>query len=263
MGYCGFVDADIFVHRPISGQVIIHKGWRYAFKMFSISAALLFILQFFFGTSSPCKTRHRISILILLLCPVPETTYIRKQPNTRKGQTVSSSKDGSTEKVDSDKQVEEAREEALSIPRKKTYIEELAVYNGVFPTKASVPALLMRPFIACLTPVCLWAGLIYGVAITWLVLIATSVAQLFSAPRTFFEYSSSPVVLTEDCFWVAYNFETDEIGLTYSASHVILSYLVMLTVFDSVSVHLRLPRRPPLRSLDRLRRQAFQSLEPR
>ncbi|KAL5525242.1 hypothetical protein ACEPAF_9111 [Sanghuangporus sanghuang] len=164
---------------PISGQVIIHNGWRYAFKMFSISAGLLFILQFFL---------------------VPETTYHRKVVPNLGGKKTGSMDKGSTEKVDSEKRVEEAREDAISVPHKKTYLEELSVYNGVYPTKASVPALLVRPFIACLTPVCLWAGLIYGVAITWLVLIATSVAQLFSAPP--------------------YNFETDEIGLTYMSPFI-------------------------------------------
>ncbi|KAL5478934.1 hypothetical protein ACEPAI_2221 [Sanghuangporus weigelae] len=164
---------------PIAGQVIIHKGWRYAFKMFSISAGLLFILQFFL---------------------VPETTYHREVlPNLSRTQTGSMEK-GSTEKVGSEKRVEEAREDVISVPRKKTYLEELSVYNGVYPTKASVPALLVRPFISCLTPVSLWADLIYGVAITWLVLIATSVAQLFSAPP--------------------YNFETDEIGLTYMSPFI-------------------------------------------
>lgn len=73
----------------------------------------------------------------------------------------------------------------VSIPPKKTYLQELKVYNGVNPTRASVLTLLLRPFVACLTPVCLWAGLVYGIAITWLVLIATSVAQLFSAPRKY------------------------------------------------------------------------------
>ncbi|KAL5498209.1 hypothetical protein ACEPAH_2339 [Sanghuangporus vaninii] len=164
---------------PISGQVIIHNGWRYAFKMFSVSAGLLFILQFFL---------------------VPETTYHRKIIPNPSGKKTGSIDKGSTEKVDSEKRVEEAREDAISVPSKKTYLEELSIYNGIYPTKASVPALLIRPFIACLTPVCLWAGLIYGVAITWLVLIATSVAQLFSAPP--------------------YNFETDEIGLTYMSPFI-------------------------------------------
>ncbi|KAH8112106.1 MFS general substrate transporter [Phellopilus nigrolimitatus] len=135
---------------PISGQVITHLGWRFAFRIFAIACALLFVMQFFL---------------------MPETSY-------RRGalQPSDSSSRASIEKLEL-----EGREDARSVPRKKGYVEQLAVYNGVYPTKASVATLLLRPFLACLTPVCLWASLLYGVAITWLVLIATSVAQLFSA----------------------------------------------------------------------------------
>lgn len=110
---------------------------------------------------------------------MPETTYTRKL--LRPQNTNDSMK---SEKASDDAKVDiEAREDAESIPPKKTYSQELAVYSGIRKTNASVFTLFMRPFVACLTPVCLWAGLLYGVAITWLVLIATSVAQIFSAPR--------------------------------------------------------------------------------
>lgn len=95
-----------------------------------------------------------------------------------------SQKSGDEEKPEVDVK-EEAKEEAspIHIPRKKTYLEELVVFEGIRTTRVSFLTLILRPFIACLTPVCLWAGLVYGVAITWLVLIATAVAQIFSAPR--------------------------------------------------------------------------------
>lgn len=97
-----------------------------------------------------------------------------------------SQKSGDEEKPEVDVK-EEAKEEAspIPIPRKKTYLEELVVFEGIRTTRVSFLTLILRPFIACLTPVCLWAGLVYGVAITWLVLIATAVAQIFSAPRKF------------------------------------------------------------------------------
>jgi len=108
---------------------------------------------------------------------VPETTYHRKviTPNI--------SDTGSSEDVNNSKTEKISEDGPQLIYRKKTYFQELKVYNGVLPTKVSFWNLLLRPFIACITPVCLWAGLLYGVAITWLVLIATSVAQIFSAPR--------------------------------------------------------------------------------
>ena len=91
--------------------------------------------------------------------------------------------------VDPEKQIVEVHDDvdASSVPQRKSFFEDFAPWSGiVYPTRASVASLLVRPFLACLTPVCLWAGLIYGVAITWLVLIATSVAQLFSASRELF-----------------------------------------------------------------------------
>ena len=123
---------------------------------------------------------------------MPETTYHRRNEATTERSSVENID------KDSEKQSIEQREQGFSNyrPQKKSYFEELKIYNGVYPTKASIGALLARPFIACLTPVCLWAGLVYGVAITWLVLIATSVSQLFSAEP--------------------YNFTTAQVGLTYS-----------------------------------------------
>ncbi|PAV15819.1 MFS general substrate transporter [Pyrrhoderma noxium] len=160
---------------PIAGQVITHLGWRYAFRIFSAACGLLFLMQLFF---------------------MPETTYYRRNEATTERSSVENID------KDSEKQSIEQREQGFSNyrPQKKSYFEELKIYNGVYPTKASIGALLARPFIACLTPVCLWAGLVYGVAITWLVLIATSVSQLFSAEP--------------------YNFTTAQVGLTYMSPFI-------------------------------------------
>ncbi|KAH8112107.1 MFS general substrate transporter [Phellopilus nigrolimitatus] len=155
---------------PISGQVITHLGWRFAFRIFAIACALLFVMQFFL---------------------MPETSF-------RRGALQRSS--DSTSNASIEKLELEGRDVARSVPRKKGYVEQLAVYNGVYPTKASVATLLLRPFLACLTPVCLWASLLYGVAITWPVLIATSVSQLFSA--------------------APYNFSAGNTGLTYMSPFI-------------------------------------------
>ncbi|EJD04924.1 MFS general substrate transporter [Fomitiporia mediterranea MF3/22] len=172
---------------PITGQVIMKQGWRFAFKLFSIFCGVLFLFQFFLA---------------------PETTYHRIVPGlVPTAPNESESQKSSKENIDPEKAKTSATEHIISIPQKKSYLQELSVYNGIYPTKASVCNLLLRPFIACLTPVCLWASLLYGVAITWLVLIATSVAQLFSGPP--------------------YNFDTGNIGLTYM-SPFIFSFLAAL-----------------------------------
>ena len=119
---------------------------------------------------------------------MPETTYHRFPT-----QLVTADQEKSTE---SNGREEESSKDIKDVPpdpeslrsvsiKPMSYWQELRVYNGIYPSRASFLTLLIRPFVACLTPVCLWASLLYGVAITWLVLIATSVAQIFSAPREF------------------------------------------------------------------------------
>lgn len=171
------IECLTYYSRPIAGQVIEHLGWRYAFKIYSIACAMLFVIQFFFSTSKLLSFKFVHSGFTSQT--VPETSYQRKplHPALEK-------KDDTASQDTSEKAEIEAQEDQPIVPRKKTYLQELKVYNGIRPTRASVGQLLIRPFIACLTPVCLWAGLVYGVAITWLVLLATSVSQLFSAPRT-------------------------------------------------------------------------------
>ena len=144
---------------------------------------------------------------------MPETTYTHK-PLHGPGR-LGEKKDDTSSQKSGEKTEIEAREDQPLTPRKKSYLEELRVYNGIRPTRASVITLLIRPFIVCLTPVCLWAGLVYGIAITWLVLIATSVSQLFTAARESSYRHADVSRLTQPIF-PAYNFDTADVGLTYS-----------------------------------------------
>ncbi len=107
---------------------------------------------------------------------VPETTYLRSYASPSPSISRMDSED---EKAN----MEFQSDSVPPVPVKKTYKQELSFYNGIYPSKASVLTLLARPFIACVTPVTLWAGLLFGIAFSWLGLIATSVAQIFSAPR--------------------------------------------------------------------------------
>ncbi|EPQ60393.1 MFS general substrate transporter [Gloeophyllum trabeum ATCC 11539] len=163
---------------PIAGAVIQNLGWRWAFKIFAIANGLLFLLQ------ASCHEQF--------FC-MPETTYYRSQviPAIQNGQDI---KDDSTvEKQEPSVKLESA--ELPAPPRKKSYAQELSIFSGIYPTRVSLLALVWRPIESLATPIVLWAGLVYGVAITWLVLLATSVSQLFSAPP--------------------YNFDTSQVGLTY------------------------------------------------
>ncbi|TFK56679.1 MFS general substrate transporter [Heliocybe sulcata] len=157
---------------PISGAVIQYLGWRWAFKIFAIANGLLVLLQYFF---------------------MPETTYHRSRAPAIDANGADIKDDTTVEKREPSVRLENA--ETPATPIRKSYLQDLAIFSGVYPTRVSFLALVWRPVESLATPIVLWAGLVYGVAITWLVLLATSVSQLFSAPP--------------------YNFDSSQVGLTY------------------------------------------------
>ena len=173
--------------RPISGPIITKLGWRFCFRFFSIAVGILFLLQVFCSELWICFCCQ----YLLTLCQVPETTYHRESVTIadfeRRGATDIRVTEKNGEKIEHIESKTQRPPSSITSgqPKRKSYVEELAIFNGIYPSSASVLQLLIRPFAACLTPVCLWASLLYGVAITWLVLIATAVAQIFSAPREF------------------------------------------------------------------------------
>ncbi|KAF7302671.1 MFS general substrate transporter [Mycena chlorophos] len=157
---------------PIAGQILNVEslGFRWAYRFFAIATGVLCILQYFF---------------------MPETTFFRESV-VRPHQIPSGSTEGTEEK---------ARIETVEViqpsfqVKKKGYMASLAMFNGVYPTKVNVVSLLLRPMYMFFTPIILWGGLLYGMAITYLVLFAVSVSVIFGAPP--------------------YNFTAAQVGLTY------------------------------------------------
>ncbi len=125
---------------------------------------------------------------------MPETTYhrISLRSSTETGHLrVGSESQDLEKKVD----IEVYRVDSLGAlqpqltaaePRRKTFLEGLAIFNHdviAGADKSSFAYLLVRPFIACLTPVCFWASLLYGFGVTWLEVVAFAVSQIFEARR--------------------------------------------------------------------------------
>ncbi|KAJ7067245.1 MFS general substrate transporter [Mycena amicta] len=159
---------------PIAGQILGNDklGYRWAFRFFAIATGVLCIVQFFF---------------------MPESTFFREPVVARPKAAEESSSNGS----EGEKARVETREleQGGEVKPLKGYGASLRVYNGIYPTKANVLSLLMRPLYMFFTPIVLWGGLIYGMGITYLVLFAVSVSILFGSPP--------------------YNFTASQVGLTY------------------------------------------------
>jgi len=162
---------------PIAGPILQSStlGWRWALRIYAVFAAVILVLQYFFQ---------------------PETNYIRK--------TNLPSSVAQYQKIDHEKgsatdfgHLENAQP---SYGPKKTFWQEAAIFSRVWPTRSSFPMLVLQPFFVLLTPGLIYGGLVYGLAITWLVVLATSFAILFAGPP--------------------YNFGPTESGLIYMSPFI-------------------------------------------
>jgi Na+-transporting methylmalonyl-CoA/oxaloacetate decarboxylase gamma subunit len=99
---------------------------------------------------------------------------------------------------------------------KQSYISELMPWNGYWD-KVSFWRTFIRPFFLILSPIVMWATLLFTICISWLVLISITLSQIFSAPP--------------------YNFSVASVGATNVSSFVasVLATLVAGYVVDGVA----------------------------
>ena len=87
--------------------------------------------------------------------------------------------------------------------KRDTYLRSLRIYNGRFSDEAFW-RLLLRPFVVFWYPAVLWAFLIYGTTLSWIVVFSVVNAAIFTLPP--------------------YNFTVDQVGLI-SISPFVLSLI--------------------------------------
>ncbi|KAF8588854.1 MFS general substrate transporter [Ramaria rubella] len=175
---------------PIAGQVLQNLGFRWCFRIFSMATFTLFIMQIFF---------------------MPETVYKRQfiPPMHQTDLSEENEKDRGLDKVESNISPNSAEKGGkLEFPPMMSYAQSLKIFSGRHNKGESPWILVWRPFALLGSPTVLWAIAVYGTAITWLVFIATAVAQLFSGPP--------------------YNFSTSAIGLTYISPFIFTGIAAVL-----------------------------------
>ena len=132
----------------ICGQVFQSLGWLWLFHMFQIFLVLQFVLMFLF---------------------CPETTYQRDERyNTdvvrdEKLQELSTLEHSHKEHVG-----EAGVGEQINIPKKKTFVQELAVWTGVY-SRDNILKFLIGPFLTLLNPAGCYAVLASGLLNSWYV----------------------------------------------------------------------------------------------
>jgi hypothetical protein len=144
----------------ICGVVYQDLGWLWLFNMLQIFCVFQFLLMFFF---------------------CPETTYLRDtRYNTDLTGADAPEVMGLESKPDVEKPVEHA-ERDINVPAKKTFVQELAVYTGVY-SQDSIFKFLAGPFLTLLNPAACYAVIASGLLNSWYVGSAIILAGIFAGP---------------------------------------------------------------------------------
>ena len=145
----------------ICGVVFAHLGWLWLFHLFQIFLVLQFVLMFLF---------------------CPETTFIRdKRYDTDEARV---------EKLAELVKVEmHHRETVDAVPAKKTFVQSLAVWTGVY-SHDSFFKFLLGPFITLLNPAACYAIICSGLLNSWYVGSAIILAGIFAGPPWMYGPSS-------------------------------------------------------------------------
>ncbi|KAE8453255.1 hypothetical protein EG329_011322 [Mollisiaceae sp. DMI_Dod_QoI] len=142
----------------IAGLITIHNTWR---TIYYVGAALI-------G-----------SLLVLVFFTFPETNYIRDTTpsSTESELSISDEKTGTSAEF-----VENGM--SASIPKRKTYLQELRIFSGSY-TNESLVNLFLRPIALVVLPPVLWGSLVMSVTIGFLVAVTSNVAPAYSTAYGF------------------------------------------------------------------------------
>lgn len=157
----------------ISGYIIQDLGWKWTF----------WICAIFFGV-----------LMIAVVFLVPETSYTRPEIN------VPAESQLQREKLDSehvekaeDSQVESGLYYAGGDAPKIGYLKSLRVYTGTY-SNAPLLRIIARTMVIFFYPAVLWAFLMYGTTVTWIVAFSVVNASIFTIEPYNFSVSQTGLV---------------------------------------------------------------------
>ncbi|OBT66823.1 hypothetical protein VE03_04074 [Pseudogymnoascus sp. 23342-1-I1] len=171
--YASFLAARIFMGfsagaaetmAPLSiadGKLItIHNTWR---TIYYVATGLIGVL------------------LLLVFLTFPETSYNRDPTLVN---TPSSSLSPEKPGLSDEQHIESESISSAAIPKRKTYLQELKVYSGVYTTE-SLLHLIIRPLALIILPPVLWGSLVMSVTIGFLVAVTSNVASAYNTAYGF------------------------------------------------------------------------------
>ncbi|TGJ79989.1 hypothetical protein E0Z10_g8777 [Xylaria hypoxylon] len=161
----------------IAGYIIEDQGWKWTLIWCGILFGILLPLVIFF---------------------VPETAYRRQsfeeslraaRMNDPKGE-LQEKKEASVEQNEHSLTEPET---GIQVEKKDSFLRSLRFYNGVY-TDTPLWKIFLRPFVIFWYPAVLWAFLLYGVTLTWIVVFSVVNAVIFTAPPYNFSVSETGLI---------------------------------------------------------------------
>ena len=144
----------------LSAFIIQALGMNWAFYIVGIFIFANFVTMFFF---------------------MPETRYIGKRPQILPTRPMTEDlKSGPVEEIE-------------EIYTKKSHVHGLMPWGSSDPN-VNIFKVFLRPFVLFTYPTVLWGCLIYGLALSWNVILGATTAQLFAPPPYSFNSSSQGLV---------------------------------------------------------------------
>jgi len=132
----------------ICGQVFQSLGWLWLFHMFQIFLVAQFILMFLFCPESTYIRDSRYDTDVVVNEKLEELVVIEQEHKAQEGEPGQ----GTSEHVD--------------VPRKKTFVQELAVWTGVY-SHDNILKFLLGPFLSLLNPAACYAIIASGLLTSW------------------------------------------------------------------------------------------------
>lgn len=156
----------------ITGAITDKLDWPYLFHILNAAIGLQVILLILFVPETSYPHRDRPTILL------HRTAGVDNSLPEKRGGATSGDVGVSTPRSDA--------KEAANLPspqrQKKTFWQELTLWNPEHQSQERVVKLFVAPFLACTNIGALWVIMVSGVSMSFFVAIAFTAAQIFSVP---------------------------------------------------------------------------------
>lgn len=172
----------------LGGYISIHHGWRAQFQIISAFLGPIMLLVFFLV---PEHAYNRPAIYNTDYASEDNLSDLDERLGQSSGTTPNAATKEAAEPRSSDN--------AAGVEVKKTFLQELKLYNGRFSDE-SFFKLLLAPLALFVYPATIWGFLFQGSFITWGIAVSVVLAQMFAGPPT--------------------NFNPEQLGYMYAAPFI-------------------------------------------